>query len=175
MVMSLREMSFSFILNISYKSCQSQNTHRLSHTNLTKTCGEPPCSWRVNSFCSTSGNLRFYSCYKTLPTHQYFTYPSMLYLPIKALPTHQYFTYPSILYLPIKALPTHQYFTYPSMLYLPINTLPTHQCFTYPTKLYLPINASKQFAIACFKSDSWHKSGPWAYNIYSSKCRFYKK
>ena len=156
MVMSLREMSFSFILNISYKSCQSQNTHRLSHTNLTKTCGEPPCSWRVNSFCSTSGNLRFYSCYKTLPTHQYFTYPSMLYLPIKALPTHQYFTYPS-------------------MLYLPINTLPTHQCFTYPTKLYLPINASKQFAIACFKSDSWHKSGPWAYNIYSSKCRFYKK
>ena len=137
MVMSLREMSFSFILNISYKSCQSQNTHRLSHTNLTKTCGEPPCSWRVNSFCSTSGNLRFYSCYKTLPTHQYFTYPSMLYLPI--------------------------------------NTLPTHQCFTYPTKLYLPINASKQFAIACFKSDSWHKSGPWAYNIYSSKCRFYKK
>lgn len=38
----------------------------------------------------------------------------------------------------------------------------------------LPINASKQLAIACRRSDSLHRSGPWAYSINRSSSSFCK-
>jgi hypothetical protein len=44
-----------------------------------------------------------------------------------------------------------------------------------PSKNNAPMRASKQLAMACRSSKSWHKSEPWAYSMYSSRLRIWRQ